>query len=478
MIKAFANHLLQERWFERDESVVVGLSGGPDSMSLLHLLLEINRDYGFALKIHLAHLNHHLRAEESDADAAFVQAVADDLALPCFVESALVADSSHREGIGVEEAGRRARYLFLEKIAGQVGSRSVLAAHHYDDQAETILHRVLRGTGLRGLSGIPALRPIRPDSPVRLVRPLLRFRRKALLEYLQDHGIPYREDRSNASPEPTRNRIRLAVLPAIEEQINPQVKDALVRLGEQASWLTEYLRETVQRTFETLIIDRTDQELALNLDAMARKSRIVQTELVRLAYISFGLGEQELSFAHLVAVLDLLEDPASGRSVQLPQGMSVARHYHRLVFSLPSDQPRESIAEEIAIHVPGCTRLPIRQLEIECRIEECREQEIPSIRKMATRLEEFLSYEAVRLPLVVRRRRPGDRFWPLGAPGSKKLSEFLSDAKVEKTERDRVAVLCDQFGPIWLIGHRIDDRVKLTTRTRRVLHLITRPVKG
>lgn len=477
MIKTLAQELNVEGLLEQNEAVVVGVSGGPDSMALLHLLLGLNQVAGWRLQLHVAHLNHQLRGPEAERDAAFVQAAADSLCLPCTIESREIADLAKRESAGLEEISRRERYVFLERVCLQTGAKVIAVGHHADDNAETILHRVLRGTGLRGLAGIPRCRTASPSSAVRIIRPLLRFSRKELCQYLADAGIAYREDRTNAANEPMRNRIRNTILPQLETLVNPQVRDALTRLGEQAQWLEEYLQETVQRTFETLIVSRTDQELILNSEALTRKSRMVQTELIRLAYRSFGLGEQNLSFAHLVSALELLADPTSGRQAQMPGGMTIKKRYHQLVFSLPSDEPREEISAEIAVHLPGRTVLPVRRLEIVCAIVAASPEQIPRLRRAASRLEEYVDLEAIHPPLVVRTRRPGDRFFPLGAPGSKKLSDFLIDAKVDPQERKRVAVLCDHLGPVWVIGHRIDERVKLTALTREVLHLRARSLE-
>jgi tRNA(Ile)-lysidine synthase len=471
MHKALANEILTDALFEKDNAIVIGVSGGPDSMALLHLLLDLNKKLAWKLRLHVAHVNHTLRGEEAEEDAAFVQAAADSLGLPCSMSKVDVAAKADREPGSIEEIGRRERYAFFEKVCLQVDAGVVAVGHHADDNAETILHRVLRGTGLRGLSGIPRSRRISPASQVRVVRPLLRHTSRELLAYLDDSGIAYHEDRTNQSSEPMRNRIRNVLLPRIEADFNPQVRDALNRLGEQAFWLEEYLRETIQRTFETLIISHTDQELSLNVNALARKSRIVQTEIVRLAYTSFGLGEQELSFAHLVSALDLIADPGSGKQIQLPGGMTIEKRYHQLIFSLPSEEPREMIAPEVAVHLPGQTVLALRQLEIHCSIEEIDPGDIPVLRRKGSPYEEYVDFRAVQPPLVVRGRRPGDRFFPLGAPGSKKLSDFLTDNKVAPRERERVAILCDHLGPIWVIGHRIDERVKLTALTRQVLHL-------
>ena len=471
MMKALAQDLAAEGLLSRDEAVVVGVSAGPDSMTLLHLLVDLNQTLGWKLDLHVAHLNHQLRGGEAEKDAGFVQAAADSLQLPCTIERRDITRLAREQSTGVEETGRRERFDFFERICLRTGARVIALGHHADDNAETILQRILRGTGLRGLAGIPRSRLLAPDSDIRVIRPLLRLCRRDLREYLADAGIAFREDRTNALKEPMRNRIRNHILPDLEAHVNPQVREALTRLGEQALWLQDYLFETVQRTFETLIVSRTDQVLTLNADTLARKSRFVQAEIIRLAYRSFGLGEQDLSFAHMVSVLDLIADTGSGKQTKLPGGMTVEKRYHRLVFSLPTDEPREMIASEIAVHLPGRTVLPIRRLEIECAIEEVTAERISSLRKLTGALEESVDLEAVHPPLVVRTRKPGDRFLPLGAPGSKKLSDFLADAKVDKAERDRVAVLCDQLGPIWVIGHRLDDRVKMTALTKRVLHL-------
>lgn len=476
MLKSLSHELLSEGLLAQDDAVAVGISGGPDSMALLHLLCGLNDNFGWKLSLHIAHLNHQLRGEEAEKDAAFVQAVADNLSIPCTIETRDVGRLAEAGSAGIEEAGRRERYAFFERVCLKVGAKIVAVGHQADDNAETILHRILRGTGLRGLAGIPRSRSISRDSKVRVIRPLLRMTRVALHDYLTDAGIAYREDRTNESNEPMRNRIRNVLLPLIEKDVNPQVRDALTRLGEQAHWLEAYLRETVQRTFETLIISRTDQVLTLNADALSRKSRIVQTELLRLAYRSFELGEQDLSFAHLISALDLVDDPASGKQLQLPGGMTIEKRYHQLIFSLPSDEPRESIAAEIAVHLPGKTLLPIRRLEIDCSLREVTSEDIPRLRRTVDRMQEYVDFDSVHPPLVVRKRRAGDRFYPLGAPGSKKLSDFLIDGKVNPIDRERVAVLCDQLGPIWVIGHRLDDRVKLTALTRRVLCLRARPL--
>lgn len=447
-------------------------------MALLHALCALNEDAGFSLDVHVAHLNHELRGDEAEKDAAFVQAAADSLEIHSVIKCSDISALARKEGQSIEECARHQRYRLLEDVCKETGATAAAVAHHSDDDAETILHRILRGTGIRGLAGIPVRRRISPFSDIEVIRPFLRYSKRRILEFLSDRGIPHREDRTNVSNEPMRNRIRNIVLPLLEEQVNPKVRDALLRLGEQARWVDQYLGETAQRTLETLIISRNDQQLILNAASLARKSRIIQTELIRRSIATFEMGQQDIGFGNLKAVLDLVADPGSGKQVKLPGEMTVTKLYDRLLFSLPTAEPRESIASEISVRVPGTTHLPVRRLVIECQIHDISRSEIERWRKERHENEEWVDFDLVRLPLIVRPRRSGDRFWPLGAPGSKKLSEFLIDSKVDPAERDRVPVLCDELGPIWIVGHRLDERVKLTLQTRKVLRIKTCKIEG
>jgi tRNA(Ile)-lysidine synthase len=474
MLKALEAEVRAGRLFPLDARLVVGVSGGADSMGLLHALVSLNTQPGFRLELHIAHLNHRLRGDDADADAAFVQAAADGYDLPCTIEAEDIAAAASAQRISIEEAARHRRYAFFESVCRTVRAGFVALAHHADDNVETILHRILRGTGLRGLAGIPRVRPLRPGSDIRLVRPLLPYDRRTIREFNEAEAVPYREDVTNLSREPLRNRLRHVILPLLAEQVNPQTGDALLRLAEQARWVNEYMDETAQAVFDSLVIERTDQELSLNAAALARKSRIVQAELVRRAIASFELGEQDITFAHLSTIVDLVADNISGKQLHLPAGMTVSKIYHRLVFAVPTEQPREMLAPEIVIHAPGRTTLPLHGLEVACVLDELAPDAAPAAMHATHPGEEWLDWDALHPPLVIRRRRPGDRFWPLGAPGTKKVSEFLIDAKVEPVDRDRLAILCDRLGPVWLIGYRIDDRVKLTRQTRRILKIEAR----
>ena len=471
MLRVLTEQIRRHELIKPGGTVVLAVSGGADSMALLHLLAALGRQSDWQLELSVAHFNHGLRGVDSDADAEFVRGAAEGLRLTCDVERREIRTLAQAARAGIEETSRRERYAFLERISLRRGASSVAVAHHADDQAETVLHRLARGTGLRGLAGMPVSRPLTPGSNIQLVRPLLTFTRAQLREFLHSQQIPFREDESNSERDAARNRIRHMVIPVLEEQINPQVRSALVRLAEQARWFEDYFQETIVRTFDTLLVSRTDQSVILNASGLGRKSSLLRTGLIRHTVASFGRGEADLSFQHLVAVSVLLDDPVSGKVIQLPGGVTVQKRYQQLIFSVDQETPQETIADQVVLHVPGRTVLPVRALEICCEISSPPADEIAAMREKGGKMSEHVDFDAVHPPIVLRSRRAGERFFPLGAPGSKKLSDYLTDAKVPPTDRRNIAVVCDQLGPIWVVSHRIDDRVKLTPQTRRVLHL-------
>ena len=469
------------RWLERRGLLtpaphwVVGVSGGPDSTLLLHALHEVARRPDAGWTLHVAHFHHGLRGADADADEQFVAGLADRLGWPFHVERDDIGARVQAEGGSTEEVARRRRYEFLERVALQAGSELVAVAHHADDNAETILHRICRGTGLRGLAGVAELRPIRPGSRVRLVRPLLPYRRATLEALWTARGIEARVDHSNTSTTFTRNRIRHMVLPLLRESLNPNVSEALLRLAEQARWVGSYFDEAAARACEALLVSQEPGQLALNAPAMLSKHRALQAEVVRRALALVAGGEQELTFAHIEAVLRLAEDATSGKELHLPGPIVVCKRYDRLEFRpLVEAEPTPEFAP-VLVNCPGQTAVPLLGAELIAELCEVGAGKIDELRRHPPADEAWLDAEHIRPPLFVRLRREGDRFHPLGAPGPKALSDFLSDEKIEPAARARTGILCDQHGPLWVIPLRIDERAKLRETSRQAVRLLLRP---
>lgn len=469
-VKELQNNIERHRLFGPGDRVVVGVSGGGDSIALLHGLVHLGRLEGWRLFLHVAHLHHGIRGAEADADEQFVRDTAASLHLPCTVERIDVPAEARRSGLSLEEAARFCRYLFFERVCRQINASVVAVGHNADDNAETVVQRLFRGTALRGLAGMRPRRPLSPSSNIYLARPMLNLRREAIRAFLTKQGIACREDSTNDAAKATRNRIRRELMPLIESIINPQAVDAIQRLAEHAAALHDHLEETAQRMLASLIVHEGDGEVVLDAAALTKKRWIVQTEVIRQAVHMLTPHEQSLSFRHLSAVAELAADTASGKSLDLPGGIRASKSYNKLVLARShAGAAVESV--ELPLTVPGQTVLVPYGLELEATVETLEGPASEAIQTRKPPNEEWLDWDVIAPPLVVRGRRPGDRFWPLGMSADKRLAEFLLDHKVPKEERDRVAVLCDQKGPLWVIPLRIDQRARLTERTRRVLRL-------
>jgi tRNA(Ile)-lysidine synthase len=454
---------------------VIGVSGGPDSTLLLHAMQDLSQRAGLEWKLFVAHLHHGLRGAEADADEVFVAQLAEQLGLPLHTERADIGLKAQQQGGSTEEVARDYRYTFLERVALQTGSDLVAVAHHADDNAETILHRICRGTGLRGLAGITDVRPIRAGSRVRLVRPLLNQRRAAIEELCQARGLQTRTDSTNRSPEFTRGRVRNVIMPLLAEQLNPNVSEALLRLAEHARWLGTYLEDAAARIFDTLVISEGPRRVVLNTRALLGKQRIIQAEVLRRAIALVVAGEQDLGFAHIEAILRLAEDPASGKEIHVPGPVVVRKQYDRLEFCPLTDAEPPPELGTVFVACPGRTVLSLVGYELTAEVRGVDAEKIAALLRNANPYEEWLDYERLRPPLLVRGRRDGDRFHPLGAPGAKSIGEFFSDVKLDPRERLRTGILCDQDGPVWVMPLRIDERVKLRPTTRKALRLVLSP---
>jgi len=473
-----------EQWFGLGESLLLAVSGGPDSVAMLSLFSELNRKPNFSLQLSVLHVNHHLRGADSDADADFVQKLCRSLRIPCTVESVDVAERAKAEKISIEQAGRLCRFELFERICLKTGIKAVALAHHADDNAETILHRIIRGAGLRGLAGIRPRRQLYEGGDVYVIRPLLTFRRAEILKYLDERHIAYRQDVSNASLSHTRNRIRHELLPLLRERFNPQAEEALLRLAEQARGVNAYLAETGERMLDSLVIEHDDRQLVLHCPLLVRKPRVIQTQLIRGAILRMGCPEGELTYGHLNAVADLASGSEGSKSLDLPAGLRVSRRYSRLVFEWITGKPASHVfVSETRVATEGVTSLPGFGLEITADKIPANDAIIADhigLRSegQTSKYEEWLDADAVHPPLIARSRRAGDKFLPLGMDGMKKLSDFFVDEKIDADRREHVVVLCDQLGPIWIVPLRIDERVRLTRATMRILRLRVKELKS
>jgi tRNA(Ile)-lysidine synthase len=444
----------------RGQRLVVGVSGGGDSVALLRWLDALAPRWGLSLVV--AHLNHQARGAESDADAAFVAALGERLGWPCVIGSWKAEGPS-----GFEDAARRARLDWLGRVAMGQGAVAVALGHTADDQAETVLHRVIRGTGLRGLAGIPHARPLVPG--VVLIRPLLEIRREALRTYLRSLGQDWREDATNAGTDRTRIWIRNELLPLLEQRGNPRVVAALTRLAQVGGAGHRRFARRLERLADGAIQEAASARIVLDARRLEGLPVLIAAEVLRLAWRRAGWPLRAMAERHWRAVIEL----RAGGRIAVPG--AEARRVGRQITIEPWHQaakdpgPARGLPESpLALPLPGAVRWG--GFQIEAGAGEARAA-WSSETIDADRLEPFQT-ATLGPGLQVRTGMPGDRFAPLGMDGHEQaLGEFLRGRGVPADARGRVPLVCDQTGIVWVVGHRIAERVRIGPQTTTRLGL-------
>ncbi|MGE5257169.1 MAG: tRNA lysidine(34) synthetase TilS [Hyphomicrobiales bacterium] len=445
------------------DSILVAVSGGPDSVALLHLLRA--RAERYRLHLGVAHLDHGLR-EESGRDAEFVQRMAAGLGLSARVEKIDVARMQRQLHLSLEEAARKARYDFFQRTAGQQGYTMVALGHHADDNAETLLLHLLRGGGRLGLGGIRSMRQ------GVYIRPLIRAGRNDIEDYLRSRGLVFLKDRTNTDSAMLRNRIRHRLIPLLESDYRQGVRATLSRTAEVLAAEEEWIEDLLRPVFEQLITDRRPGRLALAADGLDKLPLAAARRMVRSA-LRISRGDlSRIGFAHVEQIIQLSRLSGGAGPVYLPGNLRVLRHQGQLVFAQQDPglalAPPRTPPGDYEYSLPEGGVLLIRETGDRIRLSEVPRHAVadPTTADAQTA---FLDRDAVQFPITIRNRRPGDRFYPLGAGGSQKLKKFFSDHKVPDAERRRCPLLVSEGRILWVAGHRVDHQARINPLTRRVL---------
>jgi tRNA(Ile)-lysidine synthase len=436
---------------------VVAVSGGSDSVGLLRALHAMGSKLG--LRLSVAHLDHGVRGESARADAAFVAGLAKALELPFDLGHWQPTRAGH-----FEADARRARYEWLAEVARARGAAAVAVGHTRDDQAETILHRIVRGTGLRGLAGMPARRPLDESGSVKLVRPLLKVSRQEIRFQLAAIGQPYRDDASNADTARTRARIRHDLLPRLATEYNPAVAEALVRLGELAAASSRSVQRRVLEIERVATLSADHDTVTLMRQELLQFPRFLRAEVLRLAWRRAGWPEAGMGAERWRRLADLARRTRARTSVG--GGIELTTDHALLILRRQAAPPvpaRWPIpAESLPLDVPGSVPW------VGGRVVVTLDPDAPR--------DESIDLDRLIPPLWVRSAVSGDRFEPLGMDGrSTLLNDFFRGRRVARAERPRVALVCDQSGIVWVVGHRIAHRVRRTADTRQTLGLRWEP---
>jgi len=449
------------------DRVIVAVSGGPDSVALVHVLHRLAPEWG--LSLHLFHMDHALRGEASRADAAYVAELARRLSLP-LTTVVLEPGELEREPGSLEDNARRRRYAEIRRIAGAIGAQRVATGHSRNDQAETVLMRLLRGSGTTGLAGIP---PVREEGGLVIIRPLLTSSRAEIEEYCRTHKLNPRLDASNIEQDFLRNRIRNELLPLLEGRYHGAVVDNLSQvaelLREEDRLLAELARQASARCgwreermpSGAYAVELDGSRLAQEPVALAR--RVVRMAVQRVAGADYAPGLPAVNRA-----LELAGREDGSHRLDLPWGVRMTVAYGRCRFA-PAEAESAPGHREWKVAFGGETAIPELGLCVYTEV-------LPASAATGREPPDEAWFDRDRLPgpLAIRLRQPGDRIWPVGMEGSKKLQDILVDAKVPRAERDRLPLLVAGDAVLWVPGVRRDRRYRPDAGTRTVLRVVLR----
>lgn len=466
------------------DHILIGVSGGPDSVCLLHVLHTLAPSLG--LKLTVAHLDHQLRGAAGRADAQFVSQLAKRWQVPVVVATEDVPAFAAKHKLSLEEAARQVRYAFLWRVASEMSANKVAVGHNADDQAETVLMHFLRGSGLAGLRGMRPLvsldrlllEPV--DCGVQspsLIRPLLETPRADIEAYCRANALPTRQDASNQEPKFFRNRLRHELLPYLETY-NPNIRQVLQRTAKVVAADLDLLTEQEEQAWPQVLRHASPQRLEFDLAAWRALPLALKRALLRRAGQTLGRQQSDLSFEHIESALELLERGGAGRQATLPHDLVLTVGYETLTIAqrtapaAPPDEPFLRSQQPVPVTVPGSTALPQTAWRLHAKIIARREITEAQLTQ-ARRWEVYLDADLAGPELVLRPRQSGDIFAPIGLQGHhKKLKTFMVDEKIPADRRGSLPLLVAPSQMIvWVCGYRPDERVRVTPDTKRVLHL-------
>ncbi len=468
------NHLM-----EQGDAVVVGVSGGPDSVCLIHVLHALSETLG--IKLHAVHVNHMLRAEEAQADEEYTATLCEGLAIPLFIVRTDIAEMAEKLGMSIEEAGREARYHEFEAYAQSVGAVRIAVAHNRSDQAETVMMHLIRGSGMAGLAGMDYRRGA-------VIRPLLNISRGDIEQYCKASGLSPRIDSSNLKSDFARNRVRLDLLPSIDKNFGTDVVESLYRLSIHATEDNSYLDQCAETAYQTCLDSRNDgpviadtgvdKRVRFKLDGLIGLHPAILNRVLRMAVCVIEGSSTGMGSVHYNSLKSLIAGGKTGTRTELPHGLRAYVTYGRLEMYIENNssgsrekaEQRKSSGFFTTLIIPGTTYIPELQASLEISLENA--GHIDNYGRIGyNSLVQFFDYDCIKRGINIRNRRDGDIFKPFKSNGTKKLKEYFIDKKIPREHRDEIPLVCIENEAIWVIGYKISDKFKVTENTKSVLKM-------
>ena len=456
---------------QKGDSVLVGASGGPDSMALLHALLSLADS--MELRLGVAHLNHCLRQTASDCDENFVKIVAEKKGVPVFVQKKDIASEREKTGLSLEEAGREARYHFFNAVCRKNRFNKIAVGHHKDDNAEQIILNLIRGSGPAGMGGIP---PIRKN----IIRPLIRTSRSEVLDYLNTNKIEFVIDQSNADERFARNNIRHHLMPLLKQRYNPKISETLDRLSTIVQSEEEWINSLVNPLFETSVISSNDRQLTLSVVQLKHFHGAAQRRVLRKAILAVKKDLRRIRFSHIDSIIQLINSNPRQARLDLPDRIRILKKADLLFIrkelkNLRTIQPpvEDATPHAFEYQISGSdieSRQPVFISEINSHISffKMHPTRIQNLTELSDHTAVF-DWDTIQFPIIIRNFHPGDRFSPIGMTGTQKLKKFFINNKIDSLKRADFPIFVSGNEIIWVGGLRMADPFKLTRKTKTIL---------
>ncbi|MCB5250141.1 MAG: tRNA lysidine(34) synthetase TilS [Candidatus Cloacimonetes bacterium] len=455
--KKFIDYVLENKLFKKGSKILVGFSGGADSTALMRILLHFKKEY--KLSIMAAHVNYQLRAEDSEQDERFVKEFCFEYNVPIFIKRVNLLGVS-----GMENKAREIRMHYFNSVKEHSKVDIIALAHHKDDQVETVMGRFLRGAAFNGLAGI------KPEFNG-IIHPFLLFSRQELEEYLRAVDSEWREDLSNYSNDYTRNKIRNVLIPSLEKDFNPNIREKLMDYSTIFYEADKYFSNETKRLYKRILLLESEDEIYFDLDGFLLISPVIQFYILQSAWESLSKSTRDFYYYHFKEFLSILELDG-GKELSLPGNIILQKDYYSIrlynksTYADKVDYTSREISAIRAVFVFNDKRIQMQKMK---QISDS------DLKKNGNCV--IMDLDKVKFPLTLRYREPGDRFIPFGMTGFKKLKDFFIDEKVEKFQRDKVVIFCDTEKIIWVAEHRIDQRVSVDEETKWYLMLTIENIK-
>lgn len=442
---------------KRNDRILVALSGGPDSVCLLKVLYDL-RDT-LEIEVAAAHVNHMLRGQDAENDEVFTKNLCDKLNIEYYCKKVDIDSISKKNSISHELAGRQERYKFFEELSSEKGFNKIAVAHNLNDNAETVLMRIMRGTGLDGLIGIKVKRDDK------IIRPILCLTRKEIERFIEERKLETCLDKSNFERDYSRNKVRLDILPYMEKNFNEDVIESINRMSAILSIDNDYIENQSEQLFDKYV-DNKGKRLVISkeifIEHMALLSRVIRKSLI----VSSG-NSMNFEFKHINQIIDL-QKSETGKQISLPNNIVAENSYGNINFKRVDSEDREEISEEfVKKHaLDGCEKIFV---DYSIKLEKILNKNNKQISN--NDLIKYFDYDKIKEGMLIRKRINGDKFRPLGMKGSKKLKDIFIDLKVPREDRDITPLICFDNEIAWIVGYKVSESYRVTNETNNILKI-------